>query len=259
MLILVSIDGMRPDGLAAAETPVIDGLIARGASTMNAQTVMPCCTLPCHTSMHRGVDATRHGIMTNTFQPLVRPVPSVFDLANQHGLKCGFFFNWGPLRDLCDPESLVVSHFLRDSFRPEGDDRVANAAVDYISKEPLDLMFLYLGYTDECGHQTAWMSPEYIDAISNADACVGRVLAAAGDPTVLLLSDHGGHDRTHGTEAPEDMTIPWILSGPGAKAGVIIDQPVIIYDTAPTIAQVLGLPLPREWDGKPVMEAIEIS
>jgi predicted AlkP superfamily pyrophosphatase or phosphodiesterase len=258
MVILFSIDGMRPDGLLAAETPNMDRLMKDGATTLTAQTVMPCCTLPCHTSMHRGVDATRHGIWTNTFQPLVRPVPSVFDVANAHGLRCGFFYNWGQLRDLCDPESLVVSHYCRDSYRPEGDDKVAEASARYIKSEKLDFAFVYLGYTDECGHKHGWMSPEYIAAISNADRCIGEVLEVAANATVLVMSDHGGHERTHGTELPEDMTIPWILSGPGVRRGVAIQTPVVIYDTAPTLAYLLGLTLAREWDGRVIDEALTL-
>jgi predicted AlkP superfamily pyrophosphatase or phosphodiesterase len=255
VVILFSIDGMRPDGLQMADTPAIDDAIANGASTMRAQTVMPCCTLPCHTSMHRGVDATRHGVMTNTFQPIVRPVPSVFDVANAAGLRCGFFYNWGPLRDLCDPESLVVSRFYRDAHRPDGDTLVAESARQYIRKHGLDFAFVYLGYTDECGHANGWMSKPYIDAITNADWGVQIVLDAAPDATVLIMSDHGGHDRTHGTLAPEDMTIPFILSGPGIKPGVTIERDVVIYDAAPTLARLLELNHQREWDGRVIGEA----
>jgi hypothetical protein len=40
---------------------------------------MPSVTLPCHTSMFRGVTPERHGITTNTWTPQVRPVPSIID------------------------------------------------------------------------------------------------------------------------------------------------------------------------------------
>ena len=60
--ILIVIDGCRPDGIQQANTPNIDTLIARGAYTFNAQSVVPSSTLPCHTSMFRGVtpSAPRH-------------------------------------------------------------------------------------------------------------------------------------------------------------------------------------------------------
>src|SRR5688500_16008868 len=93
-VVLCSIDGMRPDALLAANTPTMDRLARQGAFTGTARTVMPSSTLPCHTSMLRGVDTARHGITSNTFQPLVRPVPSLIDVAYDQGRTTGFFYNW---------------------------------------------------------------------------------------------------------------------------------------------------------------------
>lgn len=254
MLILFSIDGMRPDGLLASDTPNMDRLIREGASTMSAQTLMPCCTLPCHTSMFRGVDVPRHGINTNTFHPIVRPVPSIVDLAAHQGRRTGMFFNWAQLRDLAEPENAHVSFSLRTAHSPHDDDRVAEEAVRALGRDPLDFAFVYFGHVDECGHDHGWMSEAYLAAIANADRCVGRVLDAAPEATVVLLADHGGHERTHGTEHPDDMTIPWIAWGSGVKRGHSIEAEVVIHQTAPTAARLMGLTLPREWDAEPIHE-----
>ena len=32
--------------------------------------------------------------------------------------------------------------------------------------------------------------------------------------TVILTADHGGKDRDHGPDVPENMTVPWIVAGP---------------------------------------------
>jgi predicted AlkP superfamily pyrophosphatase or phosphodiesterase len=178
----------------------------------------------------------------------------LFDVATRAGKRCGAFFNWGPLRDLYDPESVAVSVYVRDAHRPEGDVRVAEAACSALSD--LDFAFVYFGYVDECGHEHGWMSDEYIEAVENADRCVAAVLGAASNPTVLLLSDHGGHERTHGTDSPEDMTIPFILSGPGIHENVNISDEVRIFDAPPTLAHLLGITSPREWDGKLVRQAL---
>ena len=262
MVILFSIDGMRPDGLAQADTPTIDALIAGGASTMHASSVMPSITLPCHTSMLRGVDVSRHGITSNTFQPLARPVPSLFDVAKAAGKRTGLFYNWGELRDLCAPGSLDVSYFWNDALTPEGDWRVAKAAAAHLAEEPFDFLFVYLGYTDECGHEHGWMTPQYLEAIANADRCIAHVQSATDwmneIPTVIVLSDHGGHGRSHGTNCPEDITIPWIACGTSIASRVTISTPVRIFDTCPTIAELLDLTPAREWDGKIITEAFEV-
>jgi len=255
-VLLISVDGMRPDGLLLADTPCVDRLIATGSSTMTARTVMPSVTLPCHTSMHRGVDVPRHGITTNTFQPLARPVPGLFDAAKEHGLRTAMFYNWGELRDLMGPASADVSFLFNDPSTPESDHRVADAAAAHISASEFDLIFLYLGYTDISGHDQGWMSAPYIDAISNADRCISKVLDAFGQPpNVLLLSDHGGHERSHGTDSAEDMTIPWVMNGPGIRRGFEITETVRIFDACPTLAELVGVPAARSWDGRVVREA----
>ena len=70
----------------------------------------------------------------------------------------------------------------------------------------------------------------------------------------IITADHGGHDSTHGTDSVEDMTIPWIVNGPGVIQKQLETQ-VYTMDTAATIAFALGLPIPIEWDGIPVYEA----
>lgn len=248
---VILVDGMRPDALRRACTPAMDALIQAGAFTFSARTVVPSVTLPCHTSMMRGVDVARHGITDNVFHPLARPVPSVIDAAHAAGRTTGMFYNWGELRDLCAPHTLSVSALINETHRPWGDVAVADA-VERFQDRSLDLQFVYLGHTDQVGHDHGWMSDPYMAAIEHADTCIDRVVRACradGKPhCFILLSDHGGHERTHGTDSPEDTTIPWVVSGTGIAHGRIVEE-VRIFDTAPTVARLLGVPLVPEWEG----------
>jgi predicted AlkP superfamily pyrophosphatase or phosphodiesterase len=257
-VLLCSMDGVRPDAIQAAHTPTIDRLAREGASAWTARTVMPSVTLPCHTSMLRGVDTPRHGITSNNFQPLARPVPSLIDQAFDQGRVTGFFYNWEPLRDLAAPGKLHVSGMVGDAKSPQGDDQVAELACLFLPRLDFDLLFVYFGWPDECGHKHGWMSAPYLEAIANADRCLGRVLdtleslGRAGETTTLVLSDHGGHERTHGTDRDDDILIPWILHGPGVRSGHVLEPseaPVRIFDTCVTLAHVLGLQPSVEWDG----------
>lgn len=260
-VLLCSIDGLRPDAVSPEIAPTITRLAREGASSWTARTVMPSCTLPCHTSMLRGVDTARHGITTNNFQPLVRPVPSLIDQAHDQGRRTGFFYNWEQLRDLAAPGNLDAAVMWRDAYSPEGDRHVAETAAHYARRVEFDLLFVYFGWTDECGHRTGWMSDAYLEAVRNADACLGVVLAElerlgrAEETVTLVLSDHGGHERTHGTDSDDDMLIPWVLHGSGVRAAAALDEPIRIYDTCVTLAHVLGLEPSREWEGRVVREA----
>lgn len=261
-VLLCSMDGVRPDAIQAAPTPTIDRLAREGAVSWTARTVMPSCTLPCHTSMLRGVDTPRHGITSNTFHPIVRPVPSLIEAAHDQGRCTGAFYNWEELRDLAAPGKLNVSVMNSDCKSAAGDQHIADLAVSYVNRLDLEMIFLYFGWPDECGHRNGWMSAPYLDAISNADACLGRVLDAiaqlgrAEETTTLVVSDHGGHERTHGTDQDDDMLIPWVLHGPNVRSGHAIQEQVYIYDSCVTLAHILCLTPSPEWDGRVITEAL---
>lgn len=263
-VVLFSVDGMRPDGMCQADTPVIDRLLQNGAHTLQAQTVMPSVTLPCHTSMFRSVIPERHGITDNIWTPMARPVPSIIDLVAQANRPAASFYSWEQLRDLSSPGSLDYSYYINYYSNPDisVDLAVARAAAEYIARKQPAFMFVYLGVTDEIGHRRSWMSPEYLSAIAGADHAIGLVWQAlehagiAAHTTCIIQSDHGGHGQTHGTPMAEDMTIPWIISGAGVRQGYTITGDVHITDTAATIAHLLGIPAHRDWTGKVIREAL---
>lgn len=57
-VVLILVDGMRPDSLEKAGHPFIEEMKAKGSSTLEAQTVMPSVTLPC-SSAHAGNEASK--------------------------------------------------------------------------------------------------------------------------------------------------------------------------------------------------------
>src|SRR5438067_2024047 len=59
-VVIVSIDGGRPDILLLADTPNVHALIKNGAYTMWAKTTAVALTLPSHVSMLTGVIPVRH-------------------------------------------------------------------------------------------------------------------------------------------------------------------------------------------------------
>lgn len=254
--ILFIIDGLCAAAPDATPCPAIAGLRRRGASTLTAVSVMPSVTLPCHMTIFHSVPPTRHGIMTNTYQPLARPLPGLIDIAHAAGLRTAAVYNWEPLRDLSRPLSLDYSVCRHDcDTNPQSDEAVAEEAVRLLTRERPDFAFVYFGVLDTIGHRHGFMSGEYLAQLTRTDLALGRVLDAVPDATVLLTSDHGGHGRGHGTDLPEDMTVPWVVDGPEIRRGVGIQAPVSLLDTAPTLAHVLGLRPAREWEGRVVDEA----
>ena len=252
-VILISIDGMRPDGVKKCGNPYVDELMKIGSYTFDARTVFPSVTLPCHMSMFHSVIPERHGITTNLYMPPVRLVDGIFEVVKNAGGVCSMYYGWEPLRDVVRPEYLSYSSYVCAMVEENTDDILTDCALDRLKKSRPDFVFLYLVDTDERGgHAAGWMSEEYLRRISKALDNVRRVMEACGDEyTIVVTADHGGHDRSHGTEMPEDTTIPMFYIGKDFEAGKRFDGGSIL-DIAPTLAKLMDVPPAPEWEGTPV-------
>ncbi len=255
VVIFCMLDGVRPDAIMAANCPTLRQLIACGASTMQAQSVMPSITLPCHMSIFHSVPPSRHGITANLYQPMARPLPGLVEAARAAGKRSAFIYNWEPLRDLSRPEMLAYSRFYEIPHTAEADQGVADEAVCVVANNEFDFVFVYFGSVDLAGHGYGWMSPEYLGQLERVDSLLGHVVAAMPpDASLITQADHGGHERGHGTTMSEDMTIPWMTIGPTIRQGHTITTPVSLLDTAPTILHLMGVPQPEAWEGRVVAE-----
>ena len=250
-VILISIDGMRPDGLMKCGNDYLDELIKKSSYTFDARTVFPSITLPCHLSMFHSVPPERHGTLNNDYVIPVRPVSGLFEELKASGKRCAMYYGWEPLRSIGKVGSLVAAEYISAYSFDHTDAMLTNRALDYIKLASPDFVFLYMVETDEKGgHDTGWMSDTYLDYISKAIDNVKKVVEEAGNEyTIIVTADHGGHDRCHGTEMPEDMIIPMFFCGDCFKQGKKLEN-VSILDIAPTIADLMVITPPREWEGK---------
>jgi predicted AlkP superfamily pyrophosphatase or phosphodiesterase len=257
--ILFVVDGLRPDALQQAPTSEIDRLVTQGDYTWQA----PSISLPCHLSLFWAVPPSCHNVYQNLWMPPLSTVPSLVEVVHQAGLGTAAFYTWETLRDLARPGFLDVAYYRRLGD-PEGDSdlEIAAAAAHYIVEQRPSFTFVYLGATDEVGHRHGWMSAPYLRAVSKADRAIGLILQplrasdSLGDTVCMVLSDHGGPGTDHSAGLPEDLTIPWVVNGPGIRCGHRIKSAVSIIDPAPTLAHLLGLPRPAEWHGQVMTEAL---
>lgn len=254
-VILISIDGMRPDGFLQCGTPFTQEMMRQGAYTLEGRTIFPSVTLPCHMAMFHSVPAERHGISTNIYTPMVRPLNGLFEQIAMMGGISAMYYGWEPLRDVARPGSLKFSGYINAYTEASSDTALTDLALARIKESHPDFVFLYMVETDEKGgHDHGWMTPEYLDVISTAIGNVKRVLEACGDEyTVIVTADHGGHDRGHGSDAREDMTIPLFFFGKRFTPGKQLEG-VSILDIAPTIADIMSVPKAPEWEGKSLAE-----
>lgn len=252
-VILILVDGMRPDGFLDCGHDFPADMLAHSVHDLAARTVMPSVTLPCHMSLFHSVTPERHGILTNTYVPQVRPVRGICEVLRAAGKSCSFFYNWEELKDLSRPDSLASAVYVSGHVYgyEEANPRVTKACVDNMAAGGSDFSFLYLGWTDAAGHDNGWMSGEYMRSLRGSLDCVRSVCEAADDDTlVILTADHGGHGRSHGSDMDEDMTIPILFWGRNFASRAITGTSIL--DIAPTVAATLGVAPDPEWEGKAV-------
>ncbi len=265
-VVIISIDGLRPDLMIRVDAPHVRRLIAAGASTFWAHGVDVSYTLPAHVSMLTGVVPDRHGVTWNDHIEQAYPnVPTLFSLAKRASLTTALAVGKTKFVALTPPESLDWKFQPMDE--PNPDATVAEHAATIIREHRPHVLFVHFATVDAVGHEHGWGSPPQLEALTLADAALGKVIVALDesklrDSTLILLtSDHGGAGRAHEPGDVRTRHIPWIAAGPGVQAGLDLtrytDLTVRTEDTFATACTWLGLSLPPNLDGKTIHQIFE--
>lgn len=251
-VLILSIDGLRPDALDRADTPNIDALVARGSYTWLAQTINPSNTLPAHVSMLTGVNPGVHKVTWDDYLPDKGrlSVPTVFTAVKAAGKRTAMVV--GKQKFLTIKDAGSVDSFV---LATRGDDDVANEAILQVDAG-FDLVFVHFPDVDLIGHAQQWLSAQYLQKMQGVDLAIGRILGVVPyNMTVILTADHGGSNKGHGTTAAVHMTIPWLIAGPRIKPANALAVRVNTTDTAVTTAYILGVKLSDSVNGRVVTEA----
>lgn len=269
-LLLIGIDGLRPDALTAAQTPHLDQLIADGAYSDTTLILgdryrgNDTVSGPGWSSYLTGVWADKHGVQDNGFDGRnYSRYPHVFSLIRRQFPRAvtATFVDWEPI------DKYIVADATRrvvyPAEGPEGytvnDSRLAMEAAEYIRSDDPDAVMVYLGAVDETGHKYGFHPsvPEYVHAIQVIDGHVGQLLAAVKSRPryveeswlVIVSTDHGGSGTSHGGghDKPEVLTTFLIVSGDRARKGAI-DVQTYVVDVVPTGLVHLGVDIRPEWE-----------
>jgi len=253
-VLIVSIDGLRPDLIFQAETPNLRALMKSGAYSLWAQTLPIGKTLPSHTSMLTGVSMEKHGIYWNEdwvhFRSQIKHPnwPTIFEVAKDRGystaLVAGKYkfdvlakegtLDWRVLPDkpktVIGPAGVrmgvpqkVDANGLSEYDRKFSDEWAGGEAAKVIAEHQPRVMFVHFGRVDSAGHAKGWGSPQQLTAIALADKGLGQVLEALRDAEVfddtliIISADHGGMGQIHNGKDPRGLHIPWIIHGPNVK------------------------------------------
>ncbi len=251
-------------------------MMDRGSFTMWAKTTPQSITLPSHVSMLTGVTPEAHGILWNSELPLTQPVypnsPTLFELARRAGYTTAIAAGKNKFTVFDKPatrnEPAALSWKYITSSDKTDDAEVTRNALDILREHQPEVMFVHLPENDNVGHAIGWGTPEQLATVSHADNDIGHLESLLTDlklidsTMIIVTADHGGAGRTHGPEDPRSRTIPWIVTGPGIRKNFDLtrlgkEYDVTAYDTFATACYVLGIPLTRHIDGKPIQQIFE--
>ena len=262
-VIVVSIDGLRPDAITKYRAPTLLRLMREGRYSLTAQTIDVSLTLPSHTSMLTGVDSDQHGITWNTDRTASEghvKVPTVFALAHAAGFSTAAFFSKTKFNHLDTPGSIDHVSGPKGGKLPWNSAKTVGNVRQYLGTATPNLTFIHLADADFAGHSFGWMGHTYGMAVRQADSALARVVAVAdsrfgaGRYSLIVTADHGGHGRHHGSTDKLDTTIPWIVWGAGVQPGDTLTG-IRTMDTAATVLWMLGLDAPPAWIGRSVASA----
>ena len=262
-VVLVSIDGLRPDAIDRFGALTLQRLMREGSYSLNARTTLPSKTLPSHTSMLSGEPPEQHGVLWNNVTSAEKDVvefPTIFSLARAHGYRTAAFFSKAKFTPLQRPGTLDYSQAPGGWWGRWSSRRTVDDILAHLETARPNVLFVHLTDPDRAGHSAGWMSDAYGRAVRETDDALRTLISGTdavygdGNYSVIVTADHGGHDYNHGSDDARDVTIPWIAWGQGVHAGPI-DAAIETTDTAATVLWLLGVDTPSEWDGAPVVGA----
>lgn len=230
-------------------------LQAEGSGTLNARDDADyAITLPNHVAMMtgRGVKGEQghHWTLNKDPEPTATLasnhgsyLASGFDVAHDHGLRTAIWS--GKSKFGLFQQSYSATSGAPDLTGPDhGRDKIdydqivpgspaATLAADFVTRmtdQPSNFVFFHFQDPDATGHGLGWSADPaspYAKTLKCVDTAIGSMLdmvqaspTLKGRTVIILTSDHGGHDKTHGdTKNPLDFTIPFYVWGAGVPAG----------------------------------------
>jgi len=216
LLILVSIDGFRPDYLERGLTPNLQAIIDDGARARAMRPSFPSLTFPNHYTLMTGLVPDHHGLINNT---MVDPkIPGErFTLRNAEAVSNPAWWDdaqplWNTAREaglrsatMFWPGSEAPIHGHHpDLWRPY-DGRVTPTArvqqvltwIDLPAKERPNFITLYFDEVDHEGHSFGPYSADVNASIQHTDEAIGQLVAGLrqrglwSSINLLIVSDHG--------------------------------------------------------------------
>lgn len=282
-VLLLTLDTVRADhlgcyGHADAETPILDGLAARGVRFADAITPVPI-TLPAHASILTGLLPPSHAVRLNGAHRLDPDAITLAEILGRAGYATGAVVAATVLESSRGLDQ-GFDHYddaisgARSAERPASE--VTDRALAWVRERSPDRPYLLWAhyfdahdpYAPPARYATRFPDAPYDGEIAYVDAEIGRLLDgidALGReraPVIVVVADHGEGlgehgERTHAHLIYESTVhIPFIVvPGDRLTEGRVVDDRVVSsVDVTPTVLDLLGVSIPGGLDGRSLVD-----
>ncbi len=263
-IVLLIVDGLRPDTVTPAQMPALTDLMARGWQARSATTVRPSITVAALASLASGVEPVDHGLTAPRLPGLrhLRDLRLLPQELRRLGVATTVILPaLGPGARWISGALLRLGGVSRLRTAPASPVRLLDAALTQLAGNAgPELVVVYLNDADLAGHTWGWMSPAYLRAASAIDRALEPLGGWATDPETLLIitADHGGggvlptdHDAPH----PLNDGIPLAMVSGRIAAGLVGEALVRLLDIPPTVLHGFGGTAPPQYAGRVIHEA----
>ena len=267
-VVVIALDGWGGYTIPKAhDIPNIQWLMENGCYSLKKRSVLPSASAINWASMFNGAPTEMHGYTQwNSKRPEIptmienehQKIPTIFSILREQypDVVTGCIAEWDGIKHLID--SLTVDNYALATDYDNDKEQLTRMAEEYIKAKKPTLFAVCYDQVDHVGHHVGHDTPELYDVLAHIDRQIGRIIQAVKDAGIyddtifLLSSDHGGINKGHGGQTLEELEIPFIIYGKNIKKLGRIDDVIMQYDVAATIAEVFRLKRPQAWRGIPI-------
>ena len=262
-VLIIGIDGVRPDCLKFAQTPTIDLLAKNGTFSENAysggelntKTQQPTVSGPGWISILSGNWMNRHGVKANNFKGYDHKAsPHFFKRIKDQkpDLKLSSICQWHPINENILKPVVKVKTMINT---PDKGASVKELALEDLKNNNPDVVFVHFDDVDHAGHKHGYgknIKP-YVTAIEQTDKHIGELIAQINSHNneswlVLITTDHGGINKGHGGQSPDERRVFVLASGGDVMKNKVVEKGPGITVIAPTAFKHLELKIDNSWD-----------
>lgn len=271
-VIIIGFDGWGSYSMEKGAMPHVKQLMRDGAYTLEKRSVLPSSSAVNWASMFMGAGPELHGFTEWGSQKPELPsrviyknniFPSVFQLLrdSKSTAEIGVLYEWPGIKFVID--TLSLSYHAKSLSYDKSPTDLCDLSVNYIKEKRPNLLAICFNSPDDVGHQVGHDTPAYYERLEILDGYVARIVEAVKDAGMLdntvfiITSDHGGIKKGHGGKTMREMETPFIISGKGVKKGYKLEDSMMQFDVASTIAHIFRLKQPQVWIGRPMTKVFK--